>query len=481
MKKAIISIAFCIVSSWLSYGASGDHFRNSLTFVSTEDNTCLRSAIELYVKRAGRYDYNNINTKTVSSINVSTLDKVAREVLLCWFPGGDLTDDSVIIARSRHNATDQDVRVGKSAKIGSGVYDQTYELINHSYVVFVTPCTNERHPSGVSLKLSVYKLSVSIEDLFDYKNAAAYPNAKLVFENSEMFSFHMAMSGLDETERITRCMLHCLEEALGGNGSEAGAGKLSSELSRVTGTIITAFPVTQAKLGVKQSVKNGDRFKVVVHSEKTKGQITTSTTGYLRAATIRDNRGIADGDSPVSNFYRISGKAPVGSTIISESNKPWSISLGIGKYYTGNYLDYDEVYGQWRIYSDNIESDPAVFLSARRLLHINRIGFSHYFLVESWLLFSNLSENGIFDSEVGGDLSIGYGLGLRIAHVFEAMPFVKVGVTSEIYDLPVVLRAGARLSVNFHYPIGLYAQFENFDFIAGQSNCLLSFGVHLWY
>ena len=70
--------------------------------------------------------------------------------------------------------------------------------------------------------------------------------------------------------------------------------------------VISVKPI-KAKVGRKEGLSNGSRFRAYSYEEDRNGNLLSRKRGYIRAAAVADNRQFATGRTDPSTFYQISG------------------------------------------------------------------------------------------------------------------------------------------------------------------------------
>ncbi|MBO8455466.1 MAG: hypothetical protein IAC08_03570, partial [Bacteroidetes bacterium] len=70
--------------------------------------------------------------------------------------------------------------------------------------------------------------------------------------------------------------------------------------------VISVKPI-KAKVGRKEGLSNGSRFRAYSYEEDRNGNLLSRKRGYIRAAAVADNRQFATGRTEPSTFYQISG------------------------------------------------------------------------------------------------------------------------------------------------------------------------------
>ena len=463
------------------------------------EDEIIEDAIANYKKMNNRFDINPIPTSILyHSPSEKELKAIGREVLSFWFNRNALTgmmDDTIVRARGEYNASDQDIRSGNATAIGKYYYEgQGYNLINNSFVLFVTYLGPHigAHGLGSEVKIGLYRLQVSLDDFFmdcwiDDNDSVEVANLKrqafdaypvdLVKINEEVYTSEIRIGLLmSADEHTSRSIQLCLDKATGGQLSIEALDNDNVEnqtelVGTLSGSIVSGFPL-MAKLGDKEDLKNGDRFKVYKYREREDGKITEHVTGHVRAAHVRDNKKRVNGFSSASSFYKVAGFAKPGQTIVKENSRPWSYSVGISADYYNKHLDVTN----W-----------IATATARRLLEINSWGLSHYLLCSGYLDLLDI------DDVTSLQLTVGYGLGFRPIHFLEVMPMIKLGLGYEGDIYPIdgyiypVVKVGGRISTNIWYPFGVFIEGETNsavdfdDTTIYDGTIMLSAGIHLWF
>ena len=214
---------------------------------------------------------------------------------------------------------------------------------------------------------------------------------------------------------------------------------------QVTFDVQTVRPYITANAGIKEGIKNAQRYAIYkqVYDKKTKS-VELKRQGYARATEVADNAKVADGQSDTSYFYRISGMSILkGQEIMKQSN-----DLRMG--FHANF---------------NVSAFSTVDLGIDYLAFIQRNGMSHYGLVNFGYDMGLFSDN----SSTFANISFGYMFGLKLKTLLEIQPFatVAVDVASDVLlidDIEIMdyaayfANVGARVVLNTFYPFQVYAQ-----------------------
>ncbi|MDD2560356.1 MAG: hypothetical protein PHE04_06795 [Bacteroidales bacterium] len=205
----------------------------------------------------------------------------------------------------------------------------------------------------------------------------------------------------------------------------------------VVTTPITSLRPIRAKIGTKEDVRHGLRFYAYGFKGNSDGSIKLVRKGILRATkNIADNRIVATGESPESEFTKIAGYGRVVEGLTLVEKKDLNLSIGVG---------FNSI-PQGIAVSGGFHADLSYENHTRK-------GFCAY---------TSLALN-IDGSAMNGILSYGYGL--RIPN-FEIYPFAGVGIDAysfegddayEDSDLNAyLLQGGLRAQLNIFYPVYLF-------------------------
>lgn len=177
--------------------------------------------------------------------------------------------------------------------------------------------------------------------------------------------------------------------------------------------VISVKPI-KAKVGRKEGLSNGSRFRAYSYEEDRDGNLLSRKRGYLRAAEVSDNRQFATGRTEPSTFYQISGVRNIEEGWILKEKK--DIKLGV---------------------SANMRIGGLSALSVNAtldyLIHFSKLG-SAYAIVSAGLdplvyaqsqVFKDAGENPVAISNF--NLAVGAGYGFRAGRFVEVMPYVVVG------------------------------------------------------
>lgn len=209
------------------------------------------------------------------------------------------------------------------------------------------------------------------------------------------------------------------------------------ESFQVQNSIYAIHPI-RSKIGKKESVKVNDRYFVYEHIAKSDNSTKLTRRGVVKATThIADNRQIATGDSPTTEFYQIAGgKLEEGMTL--KEKQSYYINLDLG-------YRYGELEG--------------IYAGINTSLYATR-ATNHYIMLQ------------VTGWEKAVTASIDYGFGLRCNN-FEIYPYIGAGIDSFLKDKDEseaddkagknnawLAQGGVRFNLNIYYPVQLFGAIE---------------------
>lgn len=478
-----------------------DYDRNSLSMIIVDRDDDLDSplfdgvlACEYDMESSDKFDMNDIETLSIDfsgprSATVSAADilavlneqNVGREVVGFWFhrqKDGSM-DSSVVEERGNYNADDQAYINAQFGKLGvAALGDEGYKLLGRSYIIVLdytgvgsevkdgkttwTATTN----ATVFQVIYTPEIQAQVNDAWIYEeDDAATREQKIAVWNG----IHPELKW-----RASASYTASAEEGLGGltaavtTGYEGAVEKLEKLINEwnVTTAITDRRPL-RAKIGKKEGLKNGKRFQAYKYKEDRDGNLKSIPKGYLRATKIADNRDFAQGDTPKSEFYQISGgRIEEGYTIKQKNDLAMGVTLG---YKVGDGL-------------------APYNLGLDFLAHINTNGTAHYGLLNIGV--DVITGSDIHEKYPGGDsategsgvtylnVGLGYGFGIRVIRHIELMPFIMAGgdymmlnnevmesSSNEDEDEDSFMKkvawfgnAGLRINFNVKYPFQIFVQ-----------------------
>lgn len=203
----------------------------------------------------------------------------------------------------------------------------------------------------------------------------------------------------------------------------------------------------RAKIGKKENVRTNDRYYVYEHRMNDDGTIRKSRRGVIRATNhIADNRQVATGHTPTTEFYQLAGrKLSEGMTIEEKQSLYFNLDLG---------YRYGNLEGGYIGLSTNLYATRAA------------------------------SHNAMMGVTVGKDavtVTLDYGFGLR-GNNFDIYPYIGAGLDSFLNDKEEdadssssnkrawLAQGGIRFDLNIYYPVQLFGAVEyNYVFSKGDA------------
>ena len=177
--------------------------------------------------------------------------------------------------------------------------------------------------------------------------------------------------------------------------------------------VISVKPI-KAKVGRKEGLSNGSRFRAYSYEEDRNGNLLSRKRGYIRAAAVADNRQFATGRTDPSTFYQISGVRNIEEGWILKEKKDLKVGVsanmrigGLSALSVNATLDY--------------------------LIHFSKLG-SAYAIVSAGLDPLVYAQNQIFKDKEDNpvaisnfNLAVGAGYGFHAGRFVEVMPYVVAG------------------------------------------------------
>ena len=388
-------------------------------------------------------------------INQNNIGKEIFDYVLMVDGNGRFHYD-LMVKRSRWNATDADVQLDNASQVKTVNENGPALLANSYFIVFDAKETK----IGETTDKNGNKKPVYMADVTGY--VFAIDSADEVIGN---IMHNMWINDGEEASvvaqkrdlyRNVRIPMKCVaaqsvsassEESMQKAITKSYDGvlrKLENKISawEVTATPEEVRPYITAKVGTKEGLKNGQRFKIFKNKgDEEEGNLRTVKVGYARATEINNNNEVATGNTGVSSFYQISGRHLKGTEFLKQSN---DIRLGVSLDYNYNGLGMGankKVFGAYSM----------VDLTVDYLAYIHKCGISHYARLNvgydintAKQLEEGANENGTpwytyADGEYAGqaifgkgvsyvNVAVGYACGLKVKQVVEFQPFINIGL-----------------------------------------------------
>ncbi len=482
MKKRFTVLTFAALLISLQLGAqakikdvvTSDYNRNSVSFVVIQrgDSYDTNTSSAVYDFNPGaKFDINSIKTKSLrirkdrkESVPLQDIQEAveatafSREILASIFnrDSRGMMDDKTVRYRGNYDAKDQDVINARAARIGEDALgDAGYSLVKGSYIVvsdFYNIDSSTDREGKVTWHTSArgyaFRIGATDDDINDFfEKCWIYDDDSQAVRESKLRAFQ-------ELDIPMEYIASTVASGSGKNVREAASSCMYSIITglenvipawEVAGGIIAVKPL-RAKIGTKEGLYNGARYRSYSYTEDKDGNLKSVPRGYLRATEIADNEGISEGNTEPSEFYQISGLANIeeGWTIKQSNDMRLGVAPGLRLGAPGRM---------------------AIGIDVDFLMDVNTGGSMSYLLAYFGFDIRQAS------NYTPVQFSLGYGHALHLTRIFEIMPYLQMGadgifgsheVSSGNKDtwrnLALVIEPGARLAVNVAYPLQLYAK-----------------------
>lgn len=435
---------------------------------------------------SNKFDYNSIKTEFIRvntprntellPSNISSNEKfgdIGHQIIDFWFGlnDGEMMNSKIIKNRGMYDLTDNDSLLLRA--VYDGLFtkgDGGYDLIKNSYVIFLDfPKVESRRENDGSVNWStqsnlyVYQLDYNsqvyetIKKSWPYKDDPDYlrKEKKYTYDNMKVgmkfiTSAKYSSSSSDKDNGFENSVTESFKSAMHVLETKVGSWQ-------VLGGITNLHPL-RAKIGKKEGVKNGARYRIYYYKQEENGEIKAVAKGYVRATKVADTRKKIKDSTPESEFYQISGVTAADYGEILKQSNDWSLgadfSYRVGSL-KGYYVDFD------------------------KLLKINTKGISQYAMLG--IGFDLLSKGKLKDHDVQGfgdsgisfiNVGLGYGVGIHPVRHIEFVPFVKVGIDMINVDgdsdddstfsknSAYFGAAGMKVNINVVYPFQIFGSVD---------------------
>lgn len=379
-------------------------------------------------------------------------------------------DDGLIRYRGHYNADDQDVINAAAAKVGEQHLAWGEGLVNSSYILLldffnirrpVDEKTGEVSDSYIlDANAFVYKIDCGSDKLNEFyvtswASATDTPERKAAareaFDSLRLDVVPVASARASSTstsglaggsDAYVDVLAGLLSKSLGQEEDKEGQVKEKTSAPvpeentvvkaqknafadamfkleklipgwQVGVAVISVKPI-KAKVGRKEGLSNGSRFRAYSYEEDRNGNLLSRKRGYIRAAAVADNRQFATGRTDPSTFYQISGVRNIEEGWILKEKKDLKVGVsanmrigGLSALSVNATLDY--------------------------LIHFSKLG-SAYAIVSAGLDPLVYTQNQVFKDKEDNpvaisnfNLAVGAGYGFRAGRFVELMPYVVVG------------------------------------------------------
>lgn len=471
---------------------SDKYSRNSVTKLFVVHNDNYDNTVEEAARNFNfgeKYDYNDFGVSrfidrsgrgkasSMDLLNILNQQNLGKSIVSFWFNRGDdgIMNDELLQARSLYNTNDGDVLIDKASKV-STLAELGDQLIKNSYVVVfdtkevVRKERKDKKTGKVTVSWQattnayVYNLALDstfIENL--YYNMWIQDNDSPAEKAAKKKLYDDLRVNLSYVTSVSKTSSSTVTEK--NPEDKAKRSAIISSYNDLLEKMEKAIPAWQVKvaihdthpirckIGTKENLKNGTRYRVYKYMEDEQGNLKTKPVGYVRATTIANNNIVATGESPTSRFYQIAG-GHLEPGMLMRENKDKGIGVSVGAKYHGV---------------------NSVYCDVDYLLHISNFGGCAYGMLGFGFDYRK-------DLSLYMDLNGGLGYGIPITRWFELMPFVKIGADAmprpeedenkENSYSAWYAEGGARLSMQPVYPLRVFVQ-ADYDYLISAGNCYI--------
>lgn len=455
---------------------SDEYNRNSVTKLFVVHNDSYDNMVEEAARNFGfgeKFDYNDFgvsrivdksgrgNVSAIDLLNKLNQQNIGKSIVSFWLNRNDdgTMNDEKMQARSLYNTNDGDVMIDNASKV-STLAELGDQLIKNSYVVIFDTENVKRKESKnkktgkvtvtwqAGTRAFVYKINLDstfIDDLYnnmwilDDDSPSDKAAKKKRYDDLQVNMTYVTSVGHTGSSTVTEKNPESKAKQSAINSSFDGLLEQMEKAIpswQVKVAIHDTHPI-RCKIGTKENLKNGTRYRVYKYVEDAQGNLKTKPMGYVRATTIANNSSVATGESPTSRFYQISGRHLEPGMLMRE-NKDKGIGISVGAKYHGISTAY---------------------LDADYLMHITNWGGCSYVLLGFGMDYR--SETSLYV-----DLNAGLGYAIPLTRWFEIMPYAKLGGDAMPSDdddddnsySAMYAEGGARFSVQPIYPFKIFIQ-----------------------
>lgn len=487
----IISSALFSTKTKAQEKISDDYDRSSISIVYVSRGDIYDSQIKEYIRKyfmntnwETKFDINVIPTTEIKTkaqrdveISPSTISGkpifkgIGKEILSYWFnrQNNGMMSNKITDKRARYNVTDQDYFNAKVTSVGlSALSADGYDLVKNSFLILldysdIKRMVDENDSKKISwssdANIHVYKLDYTEAVFNNIVNSWIYEDDSESAKKEKIEVWNNMNVNMNYVTSV-KASSSAFEEKYGGleksviDAYQKGINMLENKISvwNVASAITDTKPL-RAKIGKKEGLKNKSRYRAYIYTEDENGNVKPVAKGYVRATKIAQNNTNAEGRTPKSEFYQISGyKIEEGATL-KQSN---DIGMGLSvSYREGAFKGY--------------------YLGIDQLINIKTNGISQYAILNMGYDFyteKKLNEHNIEITEGSGisffNVSLGYGVGVRpILRHLEFVPYVLIGIDNihanqkddsndkETFNKKIALTgaAGLKVNINLFYPL----------------------------
>ncbi|MFI3286066.1 MAG: hypothetical protein R3Y08_05360 [Rikenellaceae bacterium] len=404
MKKIILAtsifIISCVATSWATAPhdkITGQYDRPSysLIIVNSEGHSSdIKKWLKTYTPD-NKFDYNYIKTQTIhhrySNENkyfselrntiekTFSKEKVGQQIISYIFnrqADGEM-NDLIVKQRGLYSASNDQENNATATAIGHSLLeDYGYTLLEKSYIVVIEFFDYKSEDGTMSAKARclLYRMKLSDELLNDVIFGQTWVDADDSTESrkakNQIFNdveFEFELCGYFHETGYDSAMMEDNKDYMQDIYNQLYKDtlyKLGEHVEEfMVQTPLIATEPLQAKIGKKESLKNGDRYDTYEHVKDKDGNLKVVRRGILRATTIPDNR--VDNNLS-SEFIQVAGRQQNAGYILKQRNDQkmlvtpyyrWGAMEGYGINYdilssieTKGKTFYGGLYLNWRNY-----------------------------------------------------------------------------------------------------------------------------------
>lgn len=402
--------------------------------------------------------------------NKLTLEGVGRQMVAKWFNRQEngMMNLEYVHQCGLYNATDQDVKMAVAAKRGDAfLKDAGQNLVNKTFVLVLVPNDVKSKDDGKirswesQYDFFFYKLDFNPDVVANFYNVWPYDDDDAAIKQTKAASFDtLSFKFIDIYTNSFQSA--SASETLTNNKKPKSSDQLKEEMVnsmytnatflidkniedfRVKVKVDKVHPV-RAKVGKKEGLKCDQQFFVYQYQyDEAKGIISPVRKAVVRSTSkIVDNRQVATGASPTSNFYQTYG-GTIQEGMILQQKLDFGVSLMAG-------FESGGIGGM----SGSLMLRTGPFTKVTSLYLMVDVGSQSGEFSTSW-------NSGSYDYSFFR-WSLGLGKGLRLARIVELTPHVQFGMESTSDDYynsiqTLFSKAGVMLGINVMHNVYLVGQ-----------------------
>lgn len=405
-----------------------------------------------------------------------TKDGTGRKMVAKWFNRQDsgMMNLDYVHQCGLYNATDQDVKMSVAAKRGDAfLKDAGQNLINKTYVLILVPNEVKSKDDGKTrgwdcqYDLFFYQLIFTPDVVANFYNVWPYDDDDAMTKKSKVAAFDTltfkfadvyskAFQSASTSETLTNNKhpksLDQLMDELVNSMYESATFILDKSIEdfRVKVKVSKLHP-TRAKIGKKEGLKCDQQFFIYqyVWNDKT-GKAEPVRKAVVRSNShIVDNRTVATGSSPESQFYQTYG-GTIQEGMILQQRLDFGLSV-IAGYESGGIGGMDLNF--------MFRTGPLTKVT------------SLYLMIDLGLDSKKYAPSSLTDTDYSFlRYSIGLGKGLRMGRIVELTPYVQYGIEQTKTKVDAYkdiqtsfIKAGGMLGINITHNFYLLGQLNYYS------------------